>query len=81
MSITDHAICIHHADQRHASQLEEVDFLLIASRHLVIRIGQADKRKLFISPILTEGVLAIRTNGKNLRTASRELFVLIAQAR
>ena len=81
MGITDHALRIHHADQRHASQLEEIDLLPIAQRHLMIRIGQADKRKFMLIPILAECVLAIGTNGKNLRAAARELLVLITQAR
>jgi len=77
MGITDHALRVHHADQRHASQLEEIDLLPIAQRHLMIRIGQADKRKFLLSPILVECVLVIGTNGENFRAAARELFVLI----
>jgi len=81
MSITDHALPIHHADQRHASQLKEIDLLPITQRHLVIRIGQADKRKLLLIPILTKSILAIGTDGKNLCVAICKLSVLIAQAR
>src|SRR5271157_3689971 len=81
MSITDHAVRIHHADERHASPLEEIDLLPITQRHLVIRIGQADKWKLVLIPILTKCVLAIRSNGDNLRAAICELCILIAQAR
>ena len=81
MSISDHAVRIHDADQWHASQLKEIDFLPIPSRHIVTRIGQADKRKLMFIPILSKCVLAIGTDGKNFRAASRELLIFIAQAR
>ena len=56
MGITDHALPIHHTDKRHASQLEEIDFLPITQRHLVTGIGQANKRKLMFIPILAECV-------------------------
>jgi len=72
MSITNHAVRIHHADQWHASQLEEVDLLPIAQRHLVIRIGQAGKRQFLLIPIFAKCFLAIRTDGENLRAATCE---------
>ncbi len=81
MGITDHALRIHHADQWHASHFEEIDLLSITQRHLMIQIGQADKRQLLLIPILAECILAIGTNGENLPAALRELLVLIAQAR
>jgi len=81
MGVTDHALPVHHADQRHAPKLEEIDLLSIAPRHLVARIGQADERKPVLVPILTKGVLAVRSNGEDLGAAGGELFVIITQAR
>jgi len=78
MSITNHTICIHDADQWHPSHFEEIDFLPIPSRHIVTWIGQADKWKFLLSPILTKCVLVIGTNGKNFRVATRELLIFIA---
>ena len=78
MSITDHAVGIHHANQRHASELKEIDFLPVTQRHLVTRIGQADKRKFLLVPILTKCVGTIGADGKNFRVATRELLIFIA---
>ena len=81
MCITNHAIRIHHADQRHATQLEEINFLPIAARHSMIRIGQTDKRKFMLAPIFPERVFTVRADGENLRATLCELSILITQAR
>ena len=81
MSITDHAVRIHHTDERHTSQLEKIHFLPITRRHLMIRIRQANKRKFFFAPIFAELIISIGTDRKNLRAAACELFILITQAR
>ena len=78
MSITDQPICIHHTHEWHASQLEEIDLLPVSPRHIVTRVGQADERKLLIDPVFTKGILVIGTDGENLRTAARELLIVVA---
>ena len=81
MHVPDLAICIQNTDERHASQFEQVDFLHITARHLMTRIGQADKREFLLRPIFAERRGAVRTDGKNLGAAALELRVVLTQAR
>ena len=81
MRKADQTMPVNDCDQRHAAQLEKLDLLLVAPRHCVIRIGQADKRDALRLPIDTERARAIRTDRQHLRPAARELLIFMAQAR
>ena len=67
--------------QRHASQLEEVHFLPVGSRHGMVRVGQAGKWDFLLGPVLPEGFGRIGTHSQNLDTAPLELFIVIPPAR
>ena len=67
--------------QRHASQLEEFDLLLILSGDQMISVCQAEKRDVFLLPILLKDGRHIGANGQDLHTAAGELFIVITQAR
>lgn len=81
MSKADKAFRIDHAVQRHASQLEEVDFLPIESGNRMIRVRQANERDVFILPVLLENMYGVGADRQNFRTAPGELFMLVTQAR
>ena len=81
MRKTDHAMSIDDRNERHTSQLENVDFLLVALRHRMAWIGQADKWKLFRAPIKPEGRRRVRANRQNLCPAAGEFVISISQAR
>lgn len=54
MRKADISLGIYDAVQRHASQLEQIHFLAVGSRHGMVRVGQADEGDAFIFPILLE---------------------------
>ncbi len=81
MCETDVAILIYDTAQRHTSQLEEIDFLPVHSRHAMIGIGQTDEWKVFLLPVFRESVRPIGTDRQDLHAATFELLVLITQAR
>lgn len=81
MSIADEAICIHHAAQWHASQLEEIDLLPVLQSNPVIGVRQADKRDALIAPVLLKGGRGIGSHSQDRHTAADEFLVLIPQAR
>ena len=72
---------IDHTVQRHASQLEQVDFLPVDPRHRMVRIWQADKGYLFIFPVLLEVPQRVGSNSQNFCPAADELLMFIPQAR
>ena len=81
MGISDIASAIHNAIQRHASQLEEIHFLLVHSCDRMFGIRQADKGNLFILPVLLECRTCIRADCHDQHITICEFFVLITQAR
>ncbi len=64
-------------DERHPSQLEEIDLLPVAQCNPVIWIGQPDKWNALSAPIQSKGNRTIGTNREHLGVASRELVVVI----
>ena len=77
MRIPDHAGRIHHTYQRHPAHLEDVDLLPVASRYSMAWIRQAGEGDFFIGPVFTESILPIGTDGQDLRTPTRELWIFI----
>ena len=62
MRKTYHAMSIDDRNERHPSQLEYVDLLLVALRHCMTWIGQADKWKVLRAPIKPKGCRRIGAN-------------------
>ncbi len=81
MNITDHAFGIDNHHQRHSSQLEEVDLLAILKRYLVIWIWQAEEWNPLRLPVRGEGFGPVGPNRQDLCTPTRELRMLVPQAR
>ncbi len=81
MGVTDKAICIHHADQRHTTQPKEPHFLPIAPGDGVVRIGQADERNAMRLPVQAEGLSVIGSNSHDLHAATPEVDIVITPAR
>ena len=54
MDVADCAALIEDGEERHASQLEKIDFLLIATSDVVVRIGHAREWKLVLGPVSFE---------------------------
>jgi hypothetical protein len=81
MGKADIALGVDHAVKRHASQLEQVDFLAVGAGNRMVRIGQANKGDAFVLPVLVEDRSRIRSYSQDLRAATGELAISISQAR
>src|SRR5688572_2568302 len=81
MNETNMTFRIYDTVQRHASQLNEVDFLFIEPRNFMLRVGQANEGNIFIFPKTLKLLRFIRPNCQNDHTAFSELLVFITQAR
>ena len=81
MGKTDVAFGIHYTIQRHAPQLEQVDFLFVHSGNFMIGIRQTNERNFFIRPILLECRRRVRPDCQDRYIAADKFFVLITQAR
>ena len=81
MGKTDKAMGVDYAYEWHAAKFKNVDFLFVAPRHCMIRIGQADKGEHFHVPIRTECTRTIGPDGKDLYSAACKLTVIISQTR
>ena len=81
MGITDESVRIHNTVQRHATQLEEVDLLLVSQCDPVIRVRQANEGDPFITPVLLKGRRRVGSYCQDLNTATGEFFIFIPQAR
>ena len=78
---TNLAVLVHDDERRHPSQLEQVHFLVVSIRHLVLWIGQSRERKRFLFPRALKGSWAIRPDDEHLGIACDELIVILAQLR
>ena len=79
--ITDIALLVNDAVQRHSTEFEQVHLLPIHLRNGMVGIGQADEGDAFIPPIALKRLVVIRTDRKNLHAAAGKFFVAISQAR
>ncbi len=81
MRKSDQAMAVNDGDERHSSQLEYVDLLLVAQRHCMARIGHAYKRNILRAPINPEGGDRVWANSQDFCPAAGELVISIPQAR
>ena len=81
MGIADIPFGIDHTVQRHASQLEEVDFLPIDSGNRMVRVGQADEGDVFVLPVLLKEAYRVGSYRHNFRAAAGKFFVFVTQTR
>ena len=81
VGITQDSISINHHHEGHAPQFEEVHLLFVAQGHLVIGIGQSDKRQVLCPPIHRERRRPIRADGEDLGPSTCELRIVVAKAR
>lgn len=77
MSKADLTVHIHNGHKRHASQLEQVDLLLVAQGDLVIRIGQADERQALCPPVQAKCTDSVGSNCQDFRAATGEFPVVV----
>ena len=81
MDKADVAFAVQNSIQRHATQLEQVDLLLVGSRNLFGLIWQSRKRYVVFSPKIRKIFWRIRPDGEYFRIALGELWIPIPQAR
>jgi hypothetical protein len=81
VSIADSAICIHNADERHASEFEEIDYLTILDGDAMTGIGQAEIGNIFLRPVLLKGGFSVGTNSDDLCVALLKFSVIVFHTR
>ena len=81
MDVTNRTPTVYNRIQRHAAKLEQIDFLLVNSRNLLVRIGQARERDIVFPPIAHVLLQRIRPNRQDFRFACDKLSIPIPQAR
>ena len=81
MSVTDAAILVNDADERHASEFENVDLLTIENGDAMFGVGDANEGNFFVRPILLKGGFGVWANGQDGHVALGELGMIIAEAR
>lgn len=81
MGLHDPTLFIHHYDSRHATHLQQLDFLAIAASYGMVRVGQTDERILFLGPLSSKALLIFWANDNDLRVTIDEVLVVLAQLR
>ena len=81
MHEADMAFAVDDGVHGHTSELEQVDFLLVNLRYSFAHIGQSDKRKLILTPIIDKGRGLVGADSQNFGSTRGEIFVAISQAR
>ncbi len=84
MAIMDkacHAIAVDDHLGGHAPQAEEIDLLTIELEHLVVRIGQTNKRHRVFTPEALELLLIFWSNDDHNCIAVDKLLIVLAQLR
>jgi hypothetical protein len=67
--------------QGHPPEFEQIDFLFVGSGNPLVRVGQAGKGKLVLSPKVDKSFPGIRADRQDFRVPRGELCIPISQAR
>jgi hypothetical protein len=81
MNKADKPLTIHNGIQRHTSQLEQVNLLLVNFRDPFVRIGQTGKREVVFLPVIYELFYRVWPNRQDFRIPFGELRISIPQTR
>jgi len=81
MDKADKTLTVHNCIQRHTSQFEQIDFLLVNLRNLLFRIGQTGKREVVFLPVIRELFQRIWPDRQNFRIPFGKLRIFIPQTR
>ena len=81
MYVPDHALLIEDDEKGHASQLEQIHFLLVAPGDVMAEIRHPWEREPVLHPIPVERLRRVGPHGKDHRVAPREFLIAIPQAR
>lgn len=81
MPVTYKTININHHQGRQSSQFEQFYLLAVGIGHLMVRVGQPDKRVLLVTPGTNYLGVIFGANNHNLRIVINELLIIVAQLR